>query len=47
VESTNGLKWEAGESLAFVFNGEKFFMTSLSNSKITQTANSITSKVER
>ena len=41
------VKWEAGEALPFMYNGEKFVLTSLSSSKITQTKNAIMSEVRR
>ena len=42
-----GVKWEAKETLAFVYDGANFVMTSISNSTITQNVNAIKSEVRR
>lgn len=39
-------KWEAKETLSFVYDGTQFIMDSLSSSKITQTAEAISLRVE-
>ena len=41
------ISWEAGETLPFVYNGEKFVLTSISNSSITEKAESIVAQVKR
>lgn len=41
------ISWDAGETLPFVYDGKKFVLTSLSNSSITEKAESITAEVRR
>ena len=41
----NEIAWEAGDTLIFVYSNNKFHLTTLSSSKIVQTAESITSIV--